>query len=190
MDKKLLIKLKEMLVAEEGNYNHMYCDTTGNVTIGVGHLIANAEEAVKLPFRFGNRRANDLEIKEEYMRIRQLGKNYSNYKANWYGRYTNLYLEDEDITKIFEADITRIVKSLIYQLKSKKDIDFNKQPNEVKLALLDMAYNLGVNGLISKFPRFMKAIKEEDYELAARESRRIGVPDRRNKAVKDLLLKA
>jgi len=43
-------KLKEMLLESEANIPWMYCDSRGNVTVGIGHLIPNAEAATKLPF--------------------------------------------------------------------------------------------------------------------------------------------
>jgi GH24 family phage-related lysozyme (muramidase) len=38
-------ELKIMLAGNEGSIQHMYLDTVGKVTVGVGHMIPNVGEA-------------------------------------------------------------------------------------------------------------------------------------------------
>jgi hypothetical protein len=45
-----------------------------------------------------------------------------------------------------------------------------------------MAYNLGVNGLLTKFPKMLAAVDSGDWETASAESARKGIADRRNAA--------
>ena len=42
--------LKKKLFEYEGNVPHMYLDTKGFVTVGVGHLLKDVEAAKKMPF--------------------------------------------------------------------------------------------------------------------------------------------
>jgi len=41
--------LRKTLIHNEGNINHLYLDTSNNVTIGVGHLVVNLAAAQTLP---------------------------------------------------------------------------------------------------------------------------------------------
>jgi GH24 family phage-related lysozyme (muramidase) len=50
-----------------------------------------------------------------------------------------------------------------------------------------MAFNLGANGLVTKFPAFTKAIKNKDWLKAAKESHRSQVGARRNRIVRQWL---
>jgi lysozyme len=45
-----------------------------------------------------------------------------------------------------------------------------KAPYAIRIILTDMAYNIGVSGLMS-FKKMLEAMKDEDYNLAARELR-------------------
>lgn len=58
--------------------------------------------------------------------------------------------------------------------------DFNAYPAEACAALFDMAYNLGIGGLTSKFPTFCKAVKDKDWATAAQQCERGGIGDARN----------
>jgi len=57
----------------------------------------------------------------------------------------------------------------------------------VQFALLDMAFNLGTNGLVTIFPSFKKAIEAKNWKKAASESNRPQVSSTRNATVKKWL---
>ena len=64
---------------------------------------------------------------------------------------------------LLHNDIKRIYKEL------KKKIDFfTDLDNERQYALIDMAFNLGVKGLL-KFKRMLRALSHGNYEVAAQE---------------------
>ena len=44
------VELKRKIELYEGNIEHMYLDSNGFVTVGVGHVIPNASRAAKLTF--------------------------------------------------------------------------------------------------------------------------------------------
>ena len=46
--------------------------------------------------------------------------------------------------------------------------NFHKQPRDIQIVLVDMAFNLGDNGL-GKFVKFRKALMRYDYKSAADE---------------------
>jgi lysozyme len=77
-------------------------------------------------------------------------------------------LEDRGITKgealiMLEHDIADFTKQL-----SERLFWFDTQPEFAKLVLIDMAFNLGLNGLL-KFHNTLEHIKQGQYELAAKE---------------------
>ena len=64
---------------------------------------------------------------------------------------------------------------------------FDQYPQTVQFGLLDMAFNLGTNGLVTKSPSFKKAIEAKDWKKAATESNRPQVSAMRNATVKKWL---
>jgi len=173
-----LPKLKEF----EGVFSYMYVDTTGNVTVGVGKLLANAAAAQKLAFV---RRADPTakppvvagsasadEIKADFDRVDQqpAGK-----LANFYKQFTKLDLPDKVIDSLLNDHVVEFRASLRNSFP-----DYDSYPSEACAALFDMAFNLGLTKLTSGFPRFCRAVKEKSWAAAAKESRRNGIGDSRN----------
>lgn len=67
---------------------------------------------------------------------------------------------DEEIQRIFDADCAIAIADARACFAS-----FDKQTEEIKLLLVDMAYNLGRTKL-RKFVMFRKAIDANDYQMA------------------------
>lgn len=165
----------------EGSINHMYLDTVGAVTVGVGRMLPDAEAAAKLTFLRGTEKlaASTQEIKDEFVVVhgKEKGK-----VASFYKQFTKLHLTDATIDALLTEDLERVVNGLIGKLP-----DYGTYPEKVKEALVDMAFNLGLNGLMTKFPKFIGHIKKRDWKAAAGESRREGISGARNDAIKKLL---
>lgn len=69
--------------------------------------------------------------------------------------------------------------------------DFATYPSEVRLALFDIIFNVGMTDLNNKWPGLKKAVKAKDWSEAAKESnRKSPISAERNKYVKDLFKKA
>lgn len=69
--------------------------------------------------------------------------------------------------------------------------DFDKYPTEVRLALFDLIFNLGMTKLKNNWPNFNNHIKAKNWQKAAdNSSRKTPVSPTRNRYVKDLLEKA
>ena len=51
---------------------------------------------------------------------------------------------------------------------------------------MDMAFNLGNKGLVSKFPSFTRAAREKNWAKCAEECRRNGISKARNDEVRHL----
>jgi GH24 family phage-related lysozyme (muramidase) len=159
-------------------------DSKGLVTVGVGHLLSAVAEAQKLGFRkANNQNASAAEIKTDYDAVK---KQPANRLANFYKKHTTLTLPDAEINKLTNKHIESFEKELkkIYN-------DFATYPSEVRLALFDLIFNLGMPNLKNKWPTFNAAIKAKDWQKAADNSKRAApISAERNNYVKNLLEKA
>jgi len=174
-----LPKLKEF----EGAIPYMYLDTGGNVTVGVGNLLASATDAKQLGFV---RRADPTakppvtagpatpaEIQTDFDNV---NKQTAGKIASYYQQFTKLDLPDAIITSLLNGRVTEFKAKLVATFP-----DFDTYPDEACAALFDMGFNLGVAGLTSKFPTFCKAVKDKDWATAAKECHRAApVNDDRN----------
>lgn len=80
--------LRAKLEQYEGEIAHMYLDSKGFVTVGVGHLISSATEAHKLAFKTTkNTSATSTEISADYNAIK---KQPPNRIAAFYKSHTKL----------------------------------------------------------------------------------------------------
>lgn len=168
----------------EGKVNHLYLDSKGLVTVGIGHLLSSAADAQKLPFRnSSNTAATKEEIKTDFEAMKN---QVPNKLASSYKKFTTLYLSDDEINKLtiqhigdFEVGLRRIY------------IGFDTFPIEARLALFDMAFNVGLNGLGKTWPTMNEAVKAKNWQKAADSSnRKSPVSPLRNKYVKDLFEQA
>lgn len=168
----------------EGSINHMYLDTVGAVTVGVGRMLPDAEAAAKLAFvrNADQASATPQEIKDEFAVIhgKEKGK-----VASFYKQFTTLHLTDATIEALLTENLEGVVNGLSGKLP-----DYGSYPVKVQEALVDMAFNLGLNGLMTKFPKFVGHIKKRDWKAAAGESKREGISDTRNAEIKTLLTDA
>jgi GH24 family phage-related lysozyme (muramidase) len=186
--------VQKKLEEYEGRYNHMYLDSKGKVTIGVGHLIASkgAVATIKL-YKMKNNHANTtaslIEKKDEYDNVVKQKKNN---KASWYKKFTKLVMKDTDINTQRDKHIATFYSELSGAYCKAKGYtnNFDDMPEEVQLALFDMIFNLGEPKLRRIFTNFNNAIKQEKWDEAAKQSNRPDVNAARNSYVKTLLNKA
>ncbi len=179
--------LREKLTEYEGNAPHMYLDTNGNVTVGVGHLLSTVAAAQKLAFIVDKTKmkATPEEIKADFEAVSKLPKVHNNL-APFYKAYTKLVLTQPEIDALTESHIDNFHSELM-----RKYVHFSFYPKEVRLALFDMLFNLGMKKLREMYIRFNMAIYAKDWQKAADEShRKLPVSTARNRYVKDLLEKA
>jgi len=178
--------LRNRLELYEGLVEHMYLDTKGYVTVGIGHLISSVDAAQKLNFIHteDHQKASANDIKTDYDTVKKQTKGLlsGNYK-----KYTTLQLGKTDIDALTTMHIDSFEKELniIYGSTA-----FASYPAEVRLALFDMIFNLGMTTLKNSFPKFNEKIKAEDWIGAAIESHRAGISEARNNYVKGLFEKA
>lgn len=179
-------KLRAKLQEYEGRIEHMYLDTKGFVTIGVGHLITDVAEAKKLNFVTikDSKKATGEQVEDDFDSVK---KQVKGLVASSYKKHIKLKLSASDIDsltnkhiEVFEGELKSIYGGAA----------FNDYPSEVRLALFDMIFNLGMTKLKNQYVKFNNHIKEKKWQAAANESKRIGISDLRNDYVKGLLEKA
>lgn len=175
--------LRSKMEKYEGKVCHMYLDSKGFVAVGVGHMLKDLASAQKLNFKKGNDMpASKEEIKADYEAVKQQPKNRL---ASFYKKHVKLKLSGADIITLtnkhidsFEVELNRIFP------------EFSTYPSEVRLALFDIIFNVGMTDLNHKWPSLKKAVKAKDWSTAAKESnRKPPISAERNKYVKDLFEK-
>lgn len=171
---------KEIKISE-GSISHMYLDTVGKVTVGVGNMLPNVAAAQSLPFveRGTVKKASKDQIKTDFDTV---SKQLRGLLASRYKAHTKLDLPEKDINKLLNDRIAGFKRELKLKFPA-----FETYPITVQFALTDMAFNLGTNGLVTKFPSFVRAIKARDWMKAAQESNRPQVNKHRNETVKKWL---
>lgn len=180
VDSEVLARIKQ----EEGCIPHMYLDTRGFVTVGVGHMLPDQAAACKLPFvlRGSHLPASEQAIIDEFETIQsqQIGL-----RASAYLPFTRLELTDDAIDAQLQAHLQYFTQGLTETFSH-----FNDFPVPARLALLDMSFNLGLNGLTKKFPKLMASVEQGDWQTCAQECRRRGIGDARNASTRELFRQA
>lgn len=181
LSQEIITILEKNIERYEGKVNHLYLDSKGFVTVGVGHLLTSIEAAQKLPFlRQSGGAASQEDIASEFLTIKQ---QEANRVASYYRQFTLLTLTDTSISELTREHIHRFYDELkiIYA-------DFDTYPQEIRLALFDLIFNLGMTKLRKKWPKLNACIAERDWVAAADNCQRRGIANERNDYVKNLLL--
>lgn len=158
----------ERLKKFEGSTSYMYRCTGGAVTVGVGHAISDPAHAQALSWTGAPAAAL---IAADFMRIAATAKGFP---ADRYEVLTRCRMSTDAIEALLLQDIDVFAMQLTKQLPA-----WSGYPESAQQALFDMAYNLGVGGLM-KFPKMLAACAAGDWERAATECRRNGIGDDRN----------
>ena len=160
----------------EGSVPYMYKCTGGEVTVGVGHAMQSAAEASALAWVIGGGPAADT-VAADYGRVSAAPKGMV---AGFYASLTQCRMGDSDIEALVESDIVSFEGQLRRALPR-----WDSYPETVREALFDMAFNLGLGGLM-KFPAMLKAVDAGDWATAAAQSHRLGIGDERNRETANL----
>lgn len=166
----------------EGSVSWMYLDTAGKVTVGVGSMLPDANAAGTLPFLAGERAATREEIVKEYTRVTALAK----------GR-TPVFYRTSGGLRLPEAAIDQRLSEVLEGFEGYLRAHlagYETLPDAVKLALLDMVYNLGPGKLFQEYPKLIAAIEKRDWKAAAAASFREGPSAARNNWTRQQFLQA
>ena len=158
----------ERLKKFEGSIPYMYRCTGGEVTVGVGHAISDSTHAQALSWTGAPAAAL---IAADFMRIAAATKGFP---ADRYEGLTKCRLSADATDALLLQDIDAFAAQLTKLLPA-----WTGYPEPAQQALFDMAYNLGLGGLM-KFPKMLAACAAGNWETAATECRRNGIGDDRN----------
>ena len=166
----------------EGCIPWMYRDSVGKVTVGVGLMLPNAAAACALPFQAGEIPATAQQIETEFARVMSLAPNKL---PSFYRVVQSLELPDASIDERLSMVLTGFETTLRAHLAS-----YDKLPDRVKMALLDMSYNLGPEGLLKGYPKMLHAVEIGAWTEAAAECARGGINEARNDWTRQQMLSA
>lgn len=159
----------------EGVVPHLYLDTRGNMTCGVGFLVKSEAELVRLPWSPSAQAA--------LMDWQLVARAAPGKPASFYRPLCKARLNEIDMRRMFDLHVTAF----------RKQIDpawhLNNWPECVQIALVDMAFNLGAAGL-AKYRKLQAAVFARQWSVAANECARGGIGDARNEATRQLFLGA
>ena len=178
MDTNLILKRLEKF---EGRIRHMYICTGGEVTIGIGHAIKGPNEAVQLSWMLDGRAALAEEIRADFGKVAAAPKGLV---AGGYASLSRIRMADPEIDALASADVTRFAADVAAALPN-----WARYPECVQAALFDMAFNLGVAGLL-KFKKLIAACNQAQWETAANECHRQGIGESRNQETAALFRQA
>lgn len=158
----------------EGRVDHLYLDTEGVVTCGVGHALHNASEASALDWIMGVTPSppEATSVRAEYAKVAGASKGLPAYQ---YAHLCVNRLSDAAIDNLLREDTFRFMSEIDGACPS-----FILWPQSVQCAVFDMAFNLGLAGL-NKFHNLMAALDAKDWARCARECHRTGISADRNK---------
>jgi GH24 family phage-related lysozyme (muramidase) len=177
-------EIKAHIVPHEGVVSHMYLDTVGKVTVGVGNMVATAAAAAALAFvdRATRTRANEAQIRADFESVSSQPKAQ---QARQYKLHTKLDLPDEAIWTLLKARVDGFEQQLIGYFPQ-----FPSFPSSAQLALLDMAFNLGGPALNTRWPSLKRAVLAQDWRSAQQECERSTSTLARNNATRLLFQRA
>lgn len=154
----------------EGRIPWLYLDSVGKVTCGVGFMLPDVAAAVVLPFQNGLVPATAAEITSEFCRVSVMKE----------GMAASVYRGPLSLTTGFiDGKLMETVQTLDRGLRMRL-LGYDALPDSWKLALLDMSFNLGLPGLFTKFPHFIQAIKDRNWQAAMAHCNRRGPSLQRN----------
>lgn len=147
----------------EGRVNHLYLDSEGNVTVGVGQLVPSAGVALMMPFEIAaaevTRPATPEEITADFRRVQG---SQPGFVAGYYHWPASIFLANDAIDAMLRKVVVGVdvVMPSIYP-------KYRLWPNPAKVAVLDMAYNLGVDRLGTEYVQMNKDLRDGNFVGAA-----------------------
>ncbi len=192
----------EYLKSAEKFIPHMYLDTTekrfgpedstGNVTVGIGHYLADIGMVMETRNRFylpqaaiDAGRTLDEVLAEDFNRL--FGQNSRGRVADDYAALTTARMSESEALGMLREDVDKVIDAATPTFKA-----FGTFPCGAKLAILDLMFTGGVNIFEDDWPKFQEAVRNRDWRRAATESHRKTeqVGEERNAPVRQWLLNA
>ncbi len=157
----------------EGVIKHLYLDSEGLPTCGVGFLVATEDACSKLPWQPSVQAAL-----ADWRLVKSQPKGFA---AKHYAAFCKASLSNQSMRLLFTMRVNEFRRQIA-------DWHLERYPLEAQIALLDLAYNLGPGGL-AKYAKLRAALERRNWVAAAEECSRRGVQQRRNDATRALFLR-
>jgi GH24 family phage-related lysozyme (muramidase) len=185
--------LYNLFITHEGCVSHMYLDSKGNVTVGIGQYLNGVSEATKLRFylRKTKTEASNKEKEEEYKKVEKARPDRTKYprgmKASYYRKFTTMDMTPTDIGELWIERLHEFERLLKHYFKGYADY-----PAPARQALIDIAYQYGPSGAASKLAqgKLKEAAEKGDWNAAAANCRRPEAQEERNTKTKELFEEA
>lgn len=162
----------------EGTEPKMYKDSRGFVTVGVGFKLSSTFEAQSLPFEPPH------EVAPDYAQCKSMAPGHI---PAYYAPHMRAVLPQKAMRAIFDRRMAEFAAVL-----RGKWPRFDSFPEPARVALLDMAYNVGAGALTSpkKWPHLIMAVGQQAWDIAAEECGRPEVDAKRNLGTRGLFMAA
>ena len=159
-------RARGFILDNERPIRFMYLDTAGKVTVGVGHLVPNVENAKELGFvvRKSEVAATPAQIAEAYGLVKAVGSGAGG--TNAFLKTTNLILRPSAIDSLFEQDF------LIHRDSIPSEFPLATYPVPAQIGFVDLIFQIGATkfGRDSAYPKFKAALKRRDWLRAGCEA--------------------
>jgi GH24 family phage-related lysozyme (muramidase) len=156
----------------EGCVPWMYVDSAGNVTVGVGLMLPNAAAACALAFQVAGADASADQIGDEFARVKALAPDKL---PGFYQSGSSPQLPQD----IIDAKLSAVLEGFEGNVRAGVP-GYDALPDNAKIALLDMAYNLGPGKLLREYPMMLHAVQAGNWTQAAAQCARGGISAARN----------
>lgn len=156
----------------EGVVNHLYLDTRGHVTAGVGFLLPDLATAQRLAWNPASA------VRLDWVMVTSMK---AGLPAAEYRKATVARLDEATLRAEFGRRMAAYEGTAARSLPR-----YYTLPPSVRMAVLDMAWQLGP-GFLAAWPKFREAVVAREWEKAAQESFRKDAQAARNEATAALL---
>ena len=164
---------------------HIYLDTKGIMTTGIGYNINDFNVFMNTDFTVDNRQATYQEKLEAYNHFKNLNK-----QNHWGKKYGADMFKNESDLRISTKTANELVnKHTLNDLKRLREgiEDFDKLPLPLQEVLMDIRYNTG-NVSEANWPNLHRGIRTKNLSLIADNVNRKDVSIERNKWARDKIL--
>lgn len=158
----------------EGVVPHLYRDSEGNVTCGVGFLVSSQADLLRMPWS-----PNVQAAIADYHNVRDTDPT-NQHVAGFFKPLCSARLSDLSMRSMFDIRVAALRREL-------GDWHLATLPTAAQIALVDMGYNLGAHGL-NEYVRLRAAVTAHAWAIAASECHRLKIGDDRNDATRGLFL--
>ena len=180
-----LAAARAALEDHEGLVQHLYLDTQKLPTVGVGCRVFGAQASLQLPWlRADGAMPLAAEIAHDYDRVAAMAPGM---RPEAYLGPGALFLDKASVDQLLQV---RLDHEFLPGLRETFPAFDDGYPGPAQLAIVDMAFNLGVRGLTGGFPHLCAAVRIGDWSAAAWNCHRKTCRESRNEWTRDQFLAA